>query len=252
MWVVETVIAAFSMFSALPMPRIEWNERDMRYFLCAFPLIGVVIGLVVWGWAVLAGVFHLPGLLVGAGCCLIPIMVTGGIHMDGFADTWDALASHAEPGRKQEILKDPHIGAFGVLHIGMYLVASFALWAALPEFQPVPVILMFVLSRSLSGLAVTRFPLAKNTGLAHTFASAADKRTVGNVLIVFAAVLTAGLCLCGLTGCGMAAAAWGVFAWYYRMAKREFGGLSGDLAGWFLQTAEVWMLGVMCLSLYLG
>ena len=41
----ETVAVAFSMFSALPMPQVDWNERNMRYSLCAFPLVGALIGL---------------------------------------------------------------------------------------------------------------------------------------------------------------------------------------------------------------
>ncbi len=95
MWMIETVIVAFSMFSALPMPEKNWNEKNMRYAMCAFPLIGAVIGLAMRGWAAAAGGLHFPELVRGAGFCLIPLIVTGGIHMDGFADTWDALASHA-------------------------------------------------------------------------------------------------------------------------------------------------------------
>ena len=247
MWVIETVIVAFSMFSALPMPQIEWNERNMRYAMCAFPLIGAVTGLAMWGWAAFAGGFHFPAVLKGAGFCLLPLVITGGIHLDGFADTFDALSSHAEPEKKREILKDPHIGAFGVMHIGMYLIASFAVWTSLPRFRALPALLMFALSRSLSGLAVTRFPLAKQTGLAYTFASAADRRRTGNALLVLALALTAGLCLSGFAGAAMAAAAWAVFAWYFRMSRREFGGLTGDLAGWFLTMAEFWMAAAWCL-----
>ena len=192
MWMIETVIVAFSMFSALPMPQISWNEKNMRYAMCAFPLIGVVIGLAMRAWAAAAGGFHFPELVRGAGFCLIPLIVTGGIHMDGFADTWDALASHAPAEKKLQILKDPHIGAFGVIHIGMYLIADFAVWTSIDTVKVLPLVFMFSLSRSLSGLAVTRFPLAKNTGLVHTFASAADKRRAGGVLAVLAALLLRG------------------------------------------------------------
>ncbi len=246
MWMIETVIVAFSMFSALPMPEKNWNEKNMRYAMCAFPLIGAVIGLAMRGWAAAAGGLHFPELVRGAGFCLIPLIVTGGIHMDGFADTWDALASHAPAEKKLQILKDPHIGAFGVIHIGMYLIAGFAVWTSIDTVKVLPLVFMFSLSRSLSGLAVTRFPLAKNTGLVHTFASAADKRRAGGVLAVLAALCSAGLCLCGWSGVCMAAAAWAVFAWYYRMAKKEFGGITGDLAGWFLATAELAMAAVWC------
>lgn len=222
----------------------------MRYALCAFPLIGVVTGLICWLWADLGSLLNLPGLLKGAGWCLLPLLLTGGIHMDGFCDTCDALASHAVPERKQEILKDPHIGAFGAIRLGMYLIASFALWASLPAYRPVPVLLGFSLSRSLSGLAVTSFPLAKNTGLAHTFAQAADRHRAGIILLLLAILLTAGMCFFAWEGAAMALAAWCVFGYYYRMAVKQFGGLSGDLAGWFLETSELWMLAVLCFIQY--
>ena len=240
MLVFETIIVAFSMFSALPMPQIAWNTRNMRYTLCAFPLIGLVIGLVCWGWATLCDTLTLPALLRGAGLCSLPILLTGGIHLDGFADTWDALSSHAEPQRKREILKDPRLGAFAAIHLGLYFVASFALWTELPAFRPLPIVLLFALSRTLSGLALTLFPLAPGSGLARSFAEAADRRRVRVVLLVLAALLTAALLLCGAWGCVLAAAA--AFGAYYRMTVRQFEGLSGDLAGWFLQTAELWML----------
>ena len=250
MWIFETVVVAFSMFSAIPMPRVAWNEGNMRYALCAFPLIGAVIGLLCGLWARLGGLLRLPGLLMGAGWCLLPLILTGGIHLDGFCDTCDALASHADSERKQAILKDPHIGAFGAIRLGMHLIASLALWACLPVYRPIPVLLGFCLSRSLSGLAVTRFPLAKSTGLAYTFAQAADKRRARIVLLVMALLLTAGMCCCAWEGAAMALAAWGVFAYYYRIAQKQFGGLSGDLAGWFLQTAELWMLAALCFFQY--
>ena len=44
MTALQTIAVAFAMFSALPMPQFAWNEKNMRYALCAFPLIGVVIG----------------------------------------------------------------------------------------------------------------------------------------------------------------------------------------------------------------
>ena len=240
MLVFETIIVAFSMFSALPMPQIAWNARNMRYTLCAFPLVGVVIGLACWGWTALCDTLGLPALLRGAGLCILPVVLTGGIHLDGFADTWDALSSHAAPQRKREILKDPHLGAFAAIHLGLYFVASFALWTELPVFRPLPVVLLFTLSRTFSGLALTLFPLAPGSGLARSFAEAADRRRVRAVLLVLAVLLTAALLLCGGWGCVLAAAV--VFGAYYRMTVREFEGLSGDLAGWFLQTAELWML----------
>lgn len=250
MSVLQSIFAAFAMFSAFPAPKVEWNRENLRWMLCAFPLVGATIGLLCWGWAALAGYLHFPALLRGAGLTLIPVLVTGGVHLDGYADTWDALSSHAPPEKKREILADPRLGAFAAIHLCGYFVMDFALWTAFPRYEAVPVLLFFCLSRSLSGLAIAAFPLAKDTGLAHTFAQAADKRAVRRFLIVLSALLTVGLCLWGWKGAAMAAAALGTFVYYRRMARTQFGGLSGDLAGWFLQTTELWMLGALVLGQY--
>lgn len=241
----ETIAVALSMFSALPMPQFPWGERNMRYAMCAFPLVGVVIGGLCWLWALVCQWLALPVLLRGAGLCLLPVVLTGGIHLDGYCDTCDALASHAPQEKKQEILKDPHIGAFGVIRLCSYLILSFTLWATLPVYSGPAVWLGFCLSRTLSGLAVATFPLAKGSGLAYTFATAADKKTVARVLTVASLALAAGLCLWGWAGVAMAAAAGLVFLDYRRRSEKEFGGLSGDLAGWFLQRAELWMLAAL-------
>ena len=97
MWVLETVAVAFGMYSALPVPRVEWNEKNMRYALLAFPLVGAVLGLAWCGAAALCAALGLPDVLRGAALCALPVVVTGGIHLDGYADTCDALASHASP-----------------------------------------------------------------------------------------------------------------------------------------------------------
>ena len=248
MIVLETIFVAFAMFSALPLPRPEWNTGNMRYALCAFPLIGLECGGLWWGWSAVCVWLSVPAVPRGAGLCLIPVLVTGGIHLDGYADTCDALASCVPPEKKQEILKDPHNGAFAVIRLCTWFAACFALCTALePDGQAVGCMtLAFILERALSGLAVARFPLAKNTGLAHTFATAADRKTVGRILAALC-VLTAGgmIALGGVTGLAMAAAGLLVFGYYRVVADKQFGGLSGDLAGWFLQRAELWMLGTL-------
>ena len=93
MTALETIAVAFAMFSAIPCPQPVWTEKNMRCALCAFPLVGAVCGLLLWGWTALAGWLPLPGVLAAAGQCLLPVLVTGGIHLDGYADTCDALAS---------------------------------------------------------------------------------------------------------------------------------------------------------------
>ena len=248
MTVLQTIAVAFAMFSALPVPQFEWNEKNMRYAMCAFPLIGLVCG----GLWCLCGVLPLPELARAAAFCLVPVAITGGIHLDGYADTSDALSSYGDREKKLEILKDSHCGAFAVIRLCCYFVAYFGLCGSV-RFTPRVGLcwtLALVLERALSGLAIASFPLARNTGLAHTFASAADRKAVRSVLLALAGLLCAALVLLG--GGALVLAALLVF-WRYRVVSdRQFGGITGDLAGWFLQKAELWMLAALAVCQWGG
>lgn len=248
MWVLETLVVALAMFSALPMPHTAWTEKNMRYALCAFPLVGVVQGLAWWAWASLCAAAALPVILRGAVLCSLPTLVTGGVHLDGYADTSDALASHASPEKMRAILRDPRCGAFAVIRLCVYFIAYFALCCTLEPTGDAlwRMGLGFVLARALSGLALTLLPVAEGSSLARSFASAADKRRARAILSAEALLCAAALCLSDLrSGAAMLCAAAVVCARYARAATRLFGGTSGDLAGWFLVKAEFWMLAAL-------
>ena len=221
MIVLQTIAVAFAMFSAVPVPQFAWNEKNMRYALCAFPLVGLLCGAL---WCV-CGVLPLPAPARAAGFCLVPVWVTGGIHLDGYADTCDALASYGDREKKLEILKDPHCGAFAVIRLCSYFLAYFALCTCVSFTPRVGVlwVLALVLERALSGLAVASFPMAKNTGLAHTFATAADKTVVRRVLAVLAAVLCVGMAALG--GWALVLAALAVLWRYHAVSWKQFGGI---------------------------
>lgn len=243
MW--QTIAVALGLFSALPVPQPAWKPQNMRWALAAFPLVGLISGAALLGWGWLSARLALPVLARAAGFTVLPVLVTGGIHLDGYADTSDALASCAPPEKKQEILADPHCGAFAVIRLLTYFVATLGAWSVLGSSRPALfcAALGQVLSRALSGFAVAAFPLAKDTGLAHLFAEAADRRRLARILAVLAAGLGAGLALLGGAGGAVCAAAAGaVLLWYHQVAVRQFGGISGDLAGWFLQKCEFWLL----------
>ena len=247
--ILRTISAAFSMFSAIPMPRISWDETPPRYLLCAFPLVGVAIGVCWLAWGAFCDWLSLPAILRGAGLTLLPVVLTGGVHLDGYADTTDALCSHAPPERKREILKDPHSGAFAVIWLCAYFTGALSLCASLRSCA-----LMcpaFVLSRALSGAALTLLPLADGAGLARAFVEASDLRRVRRILCAEVLASALALWLCGgFAGFLMICAAAAVLARYVYAVKREFNGASGDLAGWFLQKAEFWTLAVLAFSQY--
>ncbi len=236
----KSVAVAFSMFSAVPMPQLAWDKDSMRLMLIAFPLVGLLIGLFAWGCSQMSAALGLSSLVRALVLTALPLLVTGGIHLDGFCDTWDALASHREPKDMRRILKDPHIGAFGTMHLALLLLATFVLWTELPSVPPACLILPYALSRSLSGFSVAAFPLAPHDGLARSFAEASDRTIVRWGCALIATATSAVLAFTG--GWSMIIAAALTFAWYRFVVVRQFGGLSGDLCGWYVQTSELWML----------
>ncbi len=241
MMLLRSLVMAFSCFSQVPMPHVQWKPESMRFMMCFFPFIGIVVGLLVVGWSWLCDTLGFGAVLRAAGFTLIPVIVTGGIHMDGFADTCDALASNSSPERRREILKDPHAGAFAVTGVAVYLLAYFAFAT---ELQPAVAIAQLaiapVLSRCFSGLATVTFPLSSQKGMLADEHESASKRPVQVALIVFALICAALLVWLNATlGIVMICVALVCFGGLYLLAQRKFGGMSGDLAGFFLQLCEL-------------
>lgn len=238
----KSILLAFAMFTRLPMPYLQWDEKNMRYIMAAFPLVGVVAGLAVAVWSGICGVLDIGPFLRGTGLALVPFALTGGIHMDGFCDTIDALASHGDKEKKRRILKDPHVGPFAAFTACAYLLFFAALGSELDQSIPMLVCfsLLFVLSRTLTALALLLYPVAEGSSLGKSFHDAAVKK---NSIVILAAILaaTAGLLVFfgGITGAVIVAASLGWAVSYKRIAIREFGGISGDLSGWFLQLCEL-------------
>ncbi len=245
----ESLVIAFSMYSRIPMPRVEWTENGIKYALCFFPLVGVAIGAVMTGFSRLA---QRSGLGILAYACMgtaIPILLTGGIHMDGFLDTADALGSCQPAKRKLEIMKDPHTGAFSVIGCGVYLMIYLAVFSELETRMFPAAAGVYVLERALSGWSVVSFPKAKKDGLASVFANRAHKRTVQAAMVVWGLSAAVFLIRAGGGAAGGLAVLFSLvlLAGYRRMALQEFGGMTGDLAGYFLQMSELGMLGTLAI-----
>lgn len=245
-----SLAVALSMYSKIPVPTVDWNEKNMKYAMCFFPVAGVVIGTLEYaaGYALLTWT-KCGSLFFAAVMILIPVLVTGGIHLDGFADTTDALSSYGDREKKLEILKDPHTGAFAIIWLCVYFLLDAALWSEADLSVLPAAAFMFPLSRSLSGISVVSFRAAKNSGLLRTFQDGAQRRRVRVVLILWAAACGAGMIgLSPIPGSLSLAAALLVFLYYFCFSRKQFGGTTGDLAGYFLQVCELAMLGTLIVA----
>lgn len=245
----RSLIIAFSMYSRIPMPRCEWNEQGMKYSMCFFPLVGAALGLCSAGVYYGLGALGFGPISRALALTAVPILVTGGIHMDGYLDTVDARSSWKSREEKLRILKDPHMGAFACIYGIVYLLLTAAFWSEAGDGEVVSIAVGYVFSRILSALAVVTFQKAKSEGMAAASADASSKAARW-VLLAELAVCAVGMtALCpryGLTALGVGACC---FGWYRHMAYKDFGGITGDLAGYFLQVCELAVLaGIVLVS----
>lgn len=248
---IEATVAAFGTFSRIPVPASKWTDYGASHALAAFPLVGLVEGFLMAAWGHVCMLLSVPMALVAAGLVALPVLVTGGIHLDGLCDTCDALASYAPREKKLRILHDPRAGAFGVIGVAVYLIVQFALFTCVKLTASAFLTLMLacVLSRALSGLAMECWPHAREDGMAAALAPAPKRREVVWPLIVFAVLASAGIAaISQLIGVAVVVCALAVLLWYRHVALSRFGGVTGDVAGWFLQWAELSMLAALVIG----
>ena len=236
----NSLVVAFSMYSKIPMPNVEGTKEDMKYALCFYPLIGAVIGGILCGWRIAYPYLCNGDFLPAVVFVIVPVIISGGVHVDGFIDTVDALSSNKTMERKLEILRDIHTGAFAMIITLSYFLIALGVWSEMP-IDAIPVLAIgFVLSRALSGLSIMVFPKAKISRLPSTFIDGTNKKVIGIVLGIYIAVCVALMCylepLYGSIGVLGAAVS---FAYYYYTAKKHFGGITGAVAGFFVQVCEL-------------
>ena len=243
----SSCVIAFSTYSRIPMPQVEWNEKNMRHTLAFFPLVGAAVGLIFWLVDVIGYQLGLGMVLRSALLTAVPVVVTGGIHLDGYCDTVDALASHASREKKLEILKDSSAGAFAVIWCAVWFLAYFGFMTEKGGNLTITVAAGFLLSRTLSALAIEQLPSAR-AGMGATLKS--GSRFPWWVTALYVAVYLAVVLLMGAPVPGLVAlVAAGVFFFLYkRMALKVFGGFTGDLAGWFLTVCELVILAAVILT----
>lgn len=240
MTVLKAFFIAFSIYSKIPVPQFEWKEEDMKYMLCFFPWVGIVIGILLYVWRGFCGAYQTGNLcytLIGA---VIPLLVTGGFHVDGFMDTMDAFHSYQPRERKLEILKDSHIGAFSVIMLGTYALLYLAAFSQISDERMFSIAAAgFCLSRVLSGISLMHFPKAKEGGMAYLFAGSAQKKIVTGMLSLLGILCMLFVLWTDIVyGAVMLLTALLMFGYYYRKSKKELGGITGDTAGYFVVICE--------------
>ncbi|NLI12680.1 MAG: adenosylcobinamide-GDP ribazoletransferase [Peptococcaceae bacterium] len=223
----------------LPLPAVKFNEvycgRATAFFPAAGLILGLILAALVWaaGWLVPAPV-EASLLVVGM------VVLTGGIHLDGFMDSIDGLFSGRPRERKLEIMRDSRVGAFGVIGVVCLLLLKYSLFLGMPhQFLWKVLLVVPAVSRWCMCCAVIAFPYVRREGLGRIY-----KLHSGMKQLLMATVITAAVAGFALGLYGIWLTALGGVVTYLAGCRitKELGGLTGDIYGFINELLEVILL----------
>jgi len=229
----RSLILAIQFLTRLPTPQVaDFRPDDLSRSAVWFPLVGLLVGggvlAATWLGAQLdPWLGALFGLLIWA-------WITGGLHLDGLADLADGLgAAHRDPARLLAVMRDPHLGAFGVLALALQLIFKLVLLMLVAREGVWLALLLIPAWTRLGPLVWTRYVPPLEQGMGERFAWNLSTRSilVWGLLLLLASAWTPALLLAPLL-----LAAWGWFL------LRRIGGMSGDMLGAGIEVTETAML----------
>lgn len=236
----NSFLMAFSMYSISPKTQLERNKENTAFILLFIPWIGAIIGFVISRWAIgypyLCNYAVLPAV-VGA---VLPSILSGGSHLDGFFRTVDALCSHQSREKKLQILEDSHGGYFAIIVCVCYFLLAIGIWSEMPNDGLAILAFGFVISRSLYGISVLILKHAKQSKCS-LYIPKNPIRYIELVILVayilvcsyFMIQLNMKVAVACLAGAAI------TFIYHLIVSYKHFGGITEDSAGFFVQICEV-------------
>lgn len=215
------------------LPTLRTNEPgDFARATPWFPAAGILVGLVV---AAATALGALAGPSIGALFGVVAwVLVTGALHLDGLADLTDATAaSHGDPDRFMMVLKDPHIGAFGVVAIVLQLGTKLVLLDAFVRTQSTLLLIVVPAAARLGPVIWSRVLPALGTGLAQGCSGAVRR---WHIAVSSAVLIAAAIAAPWLLGAFALIGGWWWYLW------RKVGGVNGDCHGGGIELVESGML----------
>jgi adenosylcobinamide-GDP ribazoletransferase len=240
MW--NGAILALQFLTVLPIRReVEWNDETARWAVRSFPLVGALFGGLLVGQYWLLDEWVSP-LFLSLWLMFFSVFFAGGLHADGWMDCSDAYFSYRDILRRQEIMSDSRVGAFAVLSV--FFLFGFRIvfmYETLPTLSWQELFFIPFLSRTFMALLLLSAPLAKQTGMAATFRAhvkKSDRWGIGLFLFVaFISFFSLFLLMAMI-----------VFFFLARsFIVKQFGGVTGDVLGAFIEGSETYLWFVMWL-----
>ena len=240
---------AWMMFLALPCPSKKWDDSKKSQMLAAYPFIGLIVGGVWLGIYKLCEVLHL-GFVGLALTAVLPWLLTGFMHIDGFMDCADAVLSFKDREKRIEILKDSHVGSLAVICTAVLSIFMLAAWLQTGYRASLWALLLIpVAVRSVISACVLSFEPLKTSGYSGMKKDGADKGRALFCVILAAVCCVLGFVLCGIQVASEITGAVSALA-VVLVIRHNLGGMSGDISGSALTIGEA--CAVIALALTAG
>jgi adenosylcobinamide-GDP ribazoletransferase len=233
-------ISALRFLTSIPLPgRYKTSPEQLGRATAYFPLVGLIIGLLLAGLNWLLNLI-LPAAVVNALLIVTLVIITGALHLDGFADTCDGIAGHKTVEERWEVMRDSRAGAFGITGLVILLLVKYVALDNIPEvFMAATLLFMPVVSRWTMVYALFAFRYAREEGLGMVFKKstrwpqfiAASIFTVALAAALYPLFSSTGFLIIGCTFVITTG-----LAFYF---KRKFDGLTGDTYGAINEMSEV-------------
>lgn len=214
--------------------------------MAAAPLVGAALGLVLGATLLGFRALHAPPVLAGALVVGLGALLTRGLHLDGLADTADALGSYRSPERALEIMRRPDVGAFGVIALVLVLLTQ----AVAVGTVPVPAVATAIVTGRLAITWACRrgVPAARPDGLGALVAGSVAWPIPALTAAVLAALAVPLVASRPWQGPAAIVAAVAASHLLVSHAVRRFGGITGDVLGAAAETATTVALVVLALG----
>lgn len=234
---------AFQFFTVFPIKKeYPLGKKEITMMYCALPFIGAFIGAINYGFYFISNnYFGFSPLFTAIVLVAIGFGLTGGLHLDGWADTADAFFSYQAPEKRFEILEDPRLGAFGTMALILLILMKIAVIYEV-VMQEIELVYFLItvpfLARAALNICFATLPSAKKKGLGFFFKERLMSRPVIMIsifymvmpLLIFKPYFFSITLLIVLAG--------SIFI-FRRWALQNFKGMTGDLAGAFIEGMEV-------------
>lgn len=260
----KSFIMALSMFTVLPTPYVEWNDEGIKNMMKFYPLVGLIVGLI---WSLvyyLLSFLNCSIILKSAIILIVPFIVTGMLHLDGFMDVCDAILSRRDREEKLRILKDSTTGAFAVVSLVMLFLLQFGgIHSILEKYtfflsesrkyifyigSPIYSLLVIpVISRSIAAYFLLTKITIKESSLGTYFKKGTSIEDV--VVMITALILASIVWFTSIGYKGILIPILMIVGITLAVKKciKEFGGVSGDVAGFALVVGEA--IGILAIGI---